>query len=138
MLFNIKNIPAKLVKYLGVFKTLFGALDTNNHTYDTLEQDIMINSGGLKSSIVCPRVDTEYTPYLMLESSSLYDNIDFVLTTLKEIVLSTKYNMKNRIKEVLTMSVSGTQQSLIGAGHVKSLTRALSYNEPNYYYNDIT
>ena len=80
---KIKNIPAKLVKYLGVFKTLFGALDTNNHTYDTLEQDIMINSGGLKSSIVCPRVDTEYTPYLMLESSSLYDNIDFVLTTLK-------------------------------------------------------
>lgn len=137
VLFNIKNIPAKLVKYLGVFKTLFGALDTNNHTYDTLEQDIMINSGGLKSSIVCPRVDTEYTPYLMLESSSLFDNIDFVLTTLKEIVLSTKYNMKNRIKEVLTMSVSGTQQSLIGAGHVKSLTRALSYNEPNYYYNDV-
>ena len=136
-LFDIKDLPADLVPYLGVFKTLFASLDTNKHTYEALEQDIMINSGGIRSSIICPVSNFGYNPYFMIEGSCLFEKINFIVNIVKEIILNTNYDMKNRIKEVLTMSKSATQQSLIGAGHVKSLTRSLSYNEPNYYYNDV-
>jgi len=136
-LFNIKDLPSNLVSYLGVFKTLFASLDTQEHQYETLEQDIMINSGGIKTSVLCPVSNVGYTPYFMIEASSLFDKINFVLNIVNEVISSTNYDMKNRIKECLTMSLNATQQSLIGAGHVKSLTRALSYNEPNYYYNDV-
>lgn len=137
MLFNIKDIPSDLVPYLGVFKTLFGSLDTCKHTYETLEQDVMINMGGLKSSVVCPVSNVGYNPYFMIEASSLFDKICFALDIIKEVISTTNFDMKQRIKECLTMSMSSMQQALIGAGHVKSLTRALSYNEPSYYYNDL-
>ena len=136
-LFDIKNIPADLVPYIGVFRTLFSSLDTKDHTYETLEQDAMINMGSLRMSVVCPVSNVGYRPYFMLESSALFDKIEYALNTILEIITTTKYDMKDRIKEVLTMSSSSTQQSLIGAGHVKSLTRSLAYNEPNYYYNDV-
>ena len=136
-LFDIKDIPEDLVSYLGVFKTLFASLDTNNHTYDSLEQDIMINCGGIKTSVICPVSNVSYNPYFMIEGSSLFEKIDFLVDIIEEIISGTNYDMKDRIKEVLTMSKNATQQSMIGAGHVKSLTRSLSYNEPNYYYNDM-
>ena len=44
--------------------------------------------------------------------------------------------MKDRIKECLAMAYSSMQQVLVGAGHAKSLTRALSYTDPVYYFND--
>ena len=137
ILFDLTNIPSDLVEYIGVFRTLFAALDTKERTYEELEQDIMINSGGIRSSVFVTSNDESYTPYYMIEASSLFDKIDFVLDIINEIVSTSNFDMKDRIKEVLTMSMNGTQQALVGAGHVKSLTRALSYNEPSYYYNDI-
>ena len=44
--------------------------------------------------------------------------------------------MKDRIKECLAMANSYMQQSLVGAGHAKSLTRALSYINPANYFED--
>ncbi len=136
VLFNIKNIPSELVNYLGFFKNLFGTLDTKAHSYETLEQDVLINTGGIKTSIIVPTSNVGYNPYFMIEASCLFENIDFTLNIINEIISTTNYDMNNRVKECLTMSMSGMQQQLIGAGHVKSLTRSLSYNEPNYYYND--
>ena len=137
ILFNLKKIPSELILYLGVLRTLFGTLNTGNRDYETLEQDIMINTGGIKTSIIVPVNENGYAPYFMIEGSSLYENIDFVLETINEVISSTNFDMKDRIKEVLTMSMNATQQALIGAGHVKSLTRSLSYNEPSYYFNDV-
>ena len=75
-LFDIKDLPADLVPYLGVFKTLFASLDTNKHTYEALEQDIMINSGGIRSSIICPVSNFGYNPYFMIEGSCLFEKIN--------------------------------------------------------------
>ena len=137
-LFNIKNIPAKYVPYLGIFKTLFRSLDTKNHTYQSLEQDININTGGISSDVISFNTKSGYDVYFQIKVNVLEENIKFAHEILSEIISSTNFNMKSRIKECLAMSNSYMQQSLIGAGHAKSFQRSLSYVDPTSYYNDLT
>ena len=73
--------------------------------------------------------DEKCDVYLLIEASVLYDKIDFSMDIINEIISSTNFNMKERIKECLAMEQSVLQQALVGSGHSKSMTRALSYNE---------
>lgn len=137
LLFNIKNISSELVPYLGIFTRLFATLDTENHSYETLEQVLLSNTGGISGGIICPVSNVDCIPYFSVTASCLYSKIEYVLNLIQEICLSTNYYMKNRIKEVLDMSSNSMQQSFVNNGHVKSLVRSLSYTEENQYYADI-
>lgn len=137
LLFNIKNLPNELVPYLGFLPKVFAALDTKNHSYETLEQDILSNTGGISGGVICPVSNVECTPYFLIGGSCLYDKIDYLLFLIDEIISSTNYDMKVRIKEILDMSFNSMQQLFINNGNVKSIVRSLSYTEENQYYNDI-
>lgn len=137
LLFNVKNIPSELVPYLGIFTRLFTTLDTKNHSYETLEQDILSNTGGISGGIMCPVSNVGCIPYFYVTASCLYNKIEYVLNLIQEICLSTNYDIKNRIKEVLDMSLNSMQQSFVNNGNVKALVRSLSYTEENQYYSDI-
>ena len=136
LLFNVKNIPAKYVKYLGLFKTLLGSLDTQDHTYQTLEQDIDINTGGIGYAITTNKKDDDYGVNLSIRANTLYDKLGFTFDIIKEVLKTTNFKMNSRIKECLAIESSKMQQALVGAGHAKSYVRALSYIEPVFYYND--
>lgn len=136
LLFNVLNLPAKYLPYLGVFKTLLGKLDTKEHTYETLEQDININTGGINYSHFTTANASDYHVGLLVGANTLYDNIDYALNIIKEVLDTTNFEMKDRVKELLAMSSAHMQQMLVGRGHVQSLTRALSYTDPVYYFND--
>lgn len=137
LLFNIKNISSELVPYLGFFTKLFATLDTDKHSYETLEQEILSNTGGISGGIISPVSNVECKSYFLVTASCLYNKIEYVLDLIKEICLSTNYDMKSRIKEILDMSLNSMQQSFVNNGHVKSLVRSLSYTEENQYYTDI-
>lgn len=137
LLFNVKNIPSEYVPYLGIYRTLLGSLDTKNHTYQTLDQDIDINTGGISESILTTKQGDDYGVYLLFRGNTLYNKIDFTFDIIKEIIETTNFDMKTRIKECLAREVAKMQQVLVGAGHQKSMTRALSYFEASYYYNDL-
>ncbi len=136
LLFDVKKLDEKYVKYLGVFKTIFGSLDTASHTYQTLEQDIDINTGGIGCNVMTVNKGIDYDVYLNVTAKALNNNLGYVFDIVDEIVHTTKYAMKERVKELLSMQVAYMQQMLVGRGHVQSLTRALSYTEPTYFFTD--
>ena len=70
-----ENIPAKYVPYLGIFKTLFRSLDTKNHTYQSLEQDININTGGISYSVMTNKKEDEYAELERSIVAKLADDI---------------------------------------------------------------
>ena len=137
VLFDVKTIPADLIPYLGFFSKLFGALNTKKHSYESLEQDILINTGGIKSQIFTTSNETQTGVYLSIEVSSLFDKIEYSLDVINEIILTSDFNMKDRIFECLSQFKNYLQQALVHSGHSKALTRALSYTEENYYFNDL-
>lgn len=137
LLFNVLNLPEKYIPYLGIFKAFLGNLDTANHTYQTLEQDIDINTGGIDYSVLTTNNDENYQVNLLIRASALYNNLDYALDIISEVIHTTNYKMQARVKELLAIQSSMMQQMLVGRGHVQSLTRALSYTEPTYYFNDV-
>lgn len=137
LLFNVLNLPEKYAPYLGVFKAFLGNLDTEKHTYQTLEQDIDINTGGIDYSIMTTNNDEEYQVNLLIRASALFNNLEYALDVISEVIHTTNYKMQDRVKELLSMNSAMMQQMLVGRGHVQSLTRALSYTEPTYYFNDL-
>ena len=136
LLFNIKNIPAELIPYLGIYNVLFKSLDTKNHSYQSLDQDIDVNTGGISANIHTLALNNDFDVYYLVRINALYNNINYALDLLKEIITSTNFDMKDRIKECLAMAYSSMQQVLVGAGHAKSLIRALSYFNVGNYLED--
>ena len=136
-LFNLKNVPSTLYPYLGVFRCLLGSLDTNKYSYDLLEQEVMLKTGGIRETIFTSYKNNVCDKYFSIEGSTLYNNITFTMETFKEIALTTVFDNKNRIQECLAMEMSILQNSLVGAGHVKAMTRALSYTEESSYISDL-
>ena len=45
-LFDIRELPEKYIRCLGIFKTLFSVLDTESYSYASLGHEININTGG--------------------------------------------------------------------------------------------
>ena len=136
LLFNLLNLDEKYIPYLGIFRTMLGSLDTKDHTYQTLEQDVNIHTGGIDMSIYTINKASSYDMNLNIRVSALYDKLNYALEIIDEIIHTTNYDMKNRVKECLSIEVSIMQQKLVGRGHVQALTRAMSYNEPTYYISD--
>ena len=137
LLFNALNIEDKYLPYLGIFRTMLGSLDTKNHTYQTLEQDINTNTGGVDISMFTTNSGDNYTVNLSIRASVLYDKINYALDIVDEIIHTTNFDMKTRIKECIAREISYMQQKLVGRGHVQAYTRAMSYIEPTYYINDV-
>ena len=137
LLFNLKNMPKEYVPYLGIYKTLIASLDTEKHTYQTLGQDIDINTGGITESIMTYSKKDGCGVELLIKANTLYDKIGFTFDIIKEIIETTNFDMKDRVKECLNREVAKMQQVLVGAGHQKSLNRAMSYYEESAYYTDL-
>ena len=50
-LFSLEDLPADLWPYLPVLKALFGVIDTSEHNYTELNQEICIATGGISPAI---------------------------------------------------------------------------------------
>lgn len=134
--FNLLNLPKKYLPYIGIYKSLLGNLDTAQHDYQTLEQDIDINTGGIYTSITTISNTEKAFMNLMIQANALYNKQEFVLDIIDEIIHTTKFNMKNRIKEKLAMDNAQMQQSLVGRGHMHAVNRAISYFDQNAYLGE--
>ena len=137
LVFNAKHIPAHLVKYFGMFIALIGSVDTKEHTYQTLDQDIDIHTGGISTSMFTKKVK-EDLPYVgfSFTSKAIYEKIPYAISFIKEMIHDTNYDMKQRVLECLQVEMAKIQNRFAGAGHVISITRAESYYDELNYYGD--
>lgn len=137
--FDCKKIPADLVKYIGFYSTIFYSIDTENHTYEELEQDGLINLGNYGCNIRILEKENDYYSSVYLHGSCVEGKVQYLLDFLKEIVMTSKYaESKNRIKEILDQSVMKMQQGLVYRGNYYAGNRSLSYIDPASYLKDIT
>ena len=126
-LFDITRLPEKYLPYLGIFKTLLGVLDTEHYTYAQLDQEINILTGGIGSSIsTYNRYDGSKDYRMMFEVSgkAIAANTAEIFKLTKEILLHTKWDSIDRIREVLEEERAGLRAELPAAGHMTAAVRA--------------
>ena len=148
-LFEIRDLPEKYIRNLGIFKTLFSVLDTNSYDYTSLGHEINIYTGGINCVVrgyswygdredpMAPR--QEYRLTLEVSVKALHKNLREAFALVREIMLGTNYHMPERILEVLEEERAGMRAGMASAGHATAAMRALSYlSEPSAIMGMVT
>ncbi len=132
-LFDIRDLPEKYIRLLGIFRTLFSVLDTKEHSYASLGHEINISTGGIGSVVSGykwfgdPAKSRGYRLTFEVSTKTLHKNVKAAFDLVREILLKTDYNMPGRILEVLEEERAGMRAGLSSAGHATAAQRAVAY-----------
>ena len=128
--FDISELDYEYLPYLGILKAVLGMVNTGNYSYAELANEIFLNSGGWAANTLV-NVNAKDTSKFRLifetKSKVLYDKLDFSFDIIKEILLSSDFEDRKRIKELICSSKSKLQGAMMSSGHSVSAHRALSH-----------
>ena len=134
LVFDLGKVPARLFPYVGILKSVLLMVDTENHSYGDLFNEVNIHTGGIRflvnSYINVNQLD-ECRATLEVRAKSLYENRDKALELIREIILSSNFDDEKRLHEILSEARSRMQASMVSAGHQVAAIRALSYFSPS-------
>ncbi len=118
----------ELRKAAVIFKCL-GKLCSENYAGEDLQNEIKAKLGefSAKIELISKPGDIENcTPYFAVTASMLEENAGEAIRLVCEILLKTKFDELDKIKEMLVQRDYSNKQSLISAGHMYAMTKSLS------------
>ena len=134
-LFDVCDILPEDLPYLGILKAVLGYVDTDNHSYAALANEINMYTGGIGSSIgIYPNVKKqgEIGLYYEVRTKVLASRLPDAMRLIKEILLTSHLSDEKRLYEILAQLKSRLQAGLSASGHSVAYTRALSYFSAAY------
>ena len=129
--FTLDTLPKHLLKAVSVIKLLMTQLDTENYAYKDLINEIGIIAGGMNvSSAVYRNVYDSDVFDAALEGrfKTLTENIVPSIRLMLEILFSTKFDDRKRIKDVLEENRTRIKEYLISSGHSVAYSSLNSYS----------
>ncbi len=137
--YDLRGIDEVLIPYVGILVGLLGKLDTNNYSYEDLNNEINIHTGGIQYHILAPnKVDhqDEYVPQFVVRSKVLYDKLSDLSSLIDEIIRQTKFDQSSRIHEIIREMKSRMEMSINQDGHQVAFNRLLSYFSQKACFNE--
>lgn len=135
---NSSDIPKKYLNYVALFRTFFGAMDTEEHSYKELNAEIDKNLG--EFFLMASSNTNEKTNEMLfsgeVHAKMFYDKIEKPFEYAKEIIQTTKYDDYDRMKVLLEEAKAATFQTILTSGHVVAANRALSYYSKTDFVGD--
>ncbi len=139
LFFSLDRVPGDLIDYVGLFREVYGLVNTKDHTYNDLYNEININTGGMSfeyRTFPDYRDKKVYRSYFYIKTKVLYDKLSYGFTLPSEIIGASLYDDKKRLYEIISAARARMQSSMTGAGHQVASSRALSYLFPQYAADD--
>ena len=136
LLFDTKIFDIDDLKYVALFKTLFGKCSTKNYSYEDIANEINFYFGELSATIDNYTREDEFFNFLTLNMKFLNKNLSNVFGILDEVLFNTIFD-KKRIKEVLSEYKLKMDRSFISSGHAYGIERVISHlsKSTKYYQN---
>ena len=138
--FWLKDIPEEYYRYIGFLKLFLMDVSTQNHDYGDLSNEIDLYAGGMNASIsVINRYDDpdDCKTFLNLNAKFMIRNLEKVMELLEEIAFTSQFDDAKRLLEIIREYKTGTQQSMVAAGHSLAVNRALSYLNAAAAHSDV-
>ena len=139
LLFEIHDFDVDTVHYLGLLKSVLGAVDTENYTYGELFNEVNARTGGIAYGIevVDDAQDTDaFRAMFAVRGKALYPEMDFMFSMIREVLTTTKLDDTTRLYEIIARVRSRAQASLASAGHSTAVLRGASYASPMAAFQD--
>lgn len=120
MYFPLTAFSLSELTQLSMLPELFGELPTDKHTAAELEQDIKTYIGSLDFNLDVLGRDGEAekcTPCITVHAGILKENLSVALPLIAEILIQTKLNDPEKIREILMQSYERSRRIAVGGGH---------------------
>lgn len=130
MIFELKEVPADLMPYVGVFKGCLGLLNTENYQYGDLFNEMNMITGGMSAVNNCYANLNDLNKYrltLEIKTKVLYENMDKAIGLIREILMTSDFTDEKRLREIIAEGRSRMQSQMTSAGHSVAVNRAMSY-----------
>lgn len=137
--FDTKMVDNKLMPYLGILSAVLGKMDTELYEYSDLSSEINIHTGGMKFNVgvygVSEEIDT-FRPNFEISGKCFSDKVPKLFELALEMIYCTKFQDKNRLREIISETKSRVQMSLSSSGHNAAANRCESYFSPQALYKE--
>lgn len=133
--FNLSDASLEDLTRLGMVDALLGRMPTANHDVLSLEQDIKKYTGRMDFSVSsrCKAGNADVcTMQLCVHMSALSENLPQALSLLAEILTTTRFDIKDKVNEIVMQCEMAARQRSVAAGHRIAMTDALSHFSADY------
>ena len=130
LLFDMQDVPAEDIPYIGILKAMLGYVDTASYSYADFANEVNFHTGGVSSTMgLYPSIHDKDDVKVMFEvrTKALADKLSDARKLVEEMMLTSDFKDEKRLHEVLSELKSRLQMSLSGAGHSVASNRAMSY-----------
>jgi len=127
------NLPEQDLPYVALISYVLGKVSTKRYGYGDLSNEINIHTGGISYRFETygdKEDDTRYMPKFVVKSKSLVSKLPKLCKLLGEILGTTRYDEKKRLKEIVQETKSRIEMSIYEGGHLVAISRLLSYFSP--------
>jgi len=118
--FDLHALPIDLLPLTDVFARALVEMGTETEDYVKLSQRIGKSTGGIHGSGVTSTVigSRESVAKLMLRGKSTVSQSSELLNILKDILLTTKFDNRERLKQIVLEEKAGLESMIVPNGHV--------------------
>jgi len=128
--FDVRDIPAQQLPYLGLLKNVLGLVNTKNYSYGDLFNEINLKTGGISFQAVSYTNEQNTDEFKMLfevKGKAFENRVEDLFSLVSEILFTSDIGDEKRLKEILGELKSRMQARMTGAGHSLAVMRAASY-----------
>lgn len=127
--FKLDKMSIELLPYANLLASVLGMIHTEKYTYHELASEIRLKSGSIRTQFEVRGTlnPDEYLPTFDLKAKMFYDQINDTFRLIEEMLLRSKLDDTNRLKEVIAELKAAMKPDLSSRGHSTAASRAMSY-----------
>ena len=139
LLFNTRDFSEEELSYLSVLSTAFAYMDTDHYSFQDLNSEIYLHSGGFSTDITSYpdfQDKNKYTGVFSLCFKFLEGEMQQGLGYLGEILFHTHFSDEKRLSEILLEIKSRERMRLESTGHSYAVISAMESFSPTSFYHE--
>ncbi|MCX6281742.1 MAG: insulinase family protein [Bacteroidetes bacterium] len=141
LFFDLRTLPQDMIPYASLLSNVLSMLNTEKYSFGDLNKTLNINTGGFYTSLKTYQEnldDNAMIPKLAVTSKAMTGKVDKMAELTSEILLKTKYDDVERLKNVLTRHLSQLEATTKQDGYTIASGRFPSYFSKSGVYGEMT
>lgn len=129
--FDAGCVPFGQIPYIGLLAAVLGNMDTQNHNYTELGDEMNIHTGGIRANTVIyaeQGCHDNFYPKLEISMKALTSELEAGGRLMAEFISETKLSDTRRLKEIIGQLKSRMEMMMNGSGHTVAVNRAISFH----------
>lgn len=138
-LFDVSGVTTEEVPYVGLLSDVLANVDTRQHGYQDLNDEINTYTGGFSTELVTYTEAGDHRafhPGLSLSIKTFSEETGKAMGFVDEIIGESLFTDSKRINEILLEVKSKLEMMVMRAGHAVAISRANSYLNQNAAFED--